>query len=101
MKAKLGELAVESYLARKDYNKTHKDRADARREHPCDEKGSNEIPCWDTGFPLEDWCENCQYVQKYYLAMHKALKRSNVAKQKLNGAIRRVLHPCPNEEKSD
>jgi len=88
---KIGELAIESFKARKEYEQARKDRAEARKEHPCDGEEEHD-ECWGHyRWPVESWCENCQYVQKYYLAMKEALNKSNSAKQKLTNAIKQAM----------
>ncbi len=88
----ISELAIKSYLARKEYLEARKARAEARKTHECDGVDEGD-PCWlhDRLWPIERWCPNCQFVQPYYLAIRATSIKSVAAKYKLNRAIKESL----------
>ena len=68
----------------------------ARRSHPCifETEHSEEHPCWVNPLTssltsqLMDWCENCKYVQPYWLSYRAAAKNAQRLRYQLTRRIR-------------
>ena len=82
----IGAAAMEYYIANIEHFNAKNQRATARHDHLCDaDPNSDETPCYyDTRLPFEQWCDNCKYVQPFYLQYIKAARKVAVSKNKLN-----------------
>jgi hypothetical protein len=101
----IGRIAFKYYQAEKERIKARIDRAKARDSHKClfvdrewgeDDTGDYAAFCYHRDgvfardkLPLEEWCENCRYVQEFHLAYRNAAERTRKAKYQMTRRIRR------------
>ena len=86
----IGRMAFTCYKADIERFNTKNQRRIARSDHECEgESYVSEIDevrplrCHLSNYPVEDWCDNCKYVQPYHEAYIEAAKTARVAKWKL------------------
>ncbi len=94
----IGILALNHYVAEVERFNARNARIQARKTHPCVlESEHHEPPCGINPEPSsisshrQDWCDNCRYVQPYYLAYQAAAKKSRIARLKLTILIKQKM----------
>ncbi len=94
----IGRLSMEYYIADCERFNARKQRAVTRREHLCkgehydaERDGVIPMPCHFSGQPVAEWCDNCLYVQPFYLVYMEAAKKARIAKYKLTCYCKKLL----------
>ena len=95
----IGKLTFTYYEAEYERVKARDARAIARRDHPCTNEGYDygedtvkPCPCHlDVHLKAEDWCDNCQFVQPYWITYREAAEKTRKAKYKLTRKIKSLI----------
>ena len=86
----IGRCAYDWYIADTERLNARSQRATARRSHLCKNErdvGYGHIEpclcCYDGSLKPQDWCDNCKYVQGFYLAYQEAAKKARMLRNRL------------------
>jgi hypothetical protein len=95
----IGKLTFEYYNAEYERVKTRDARSKARADHPCENETIGETgdpqpyPCHlDVRLSPDNWCDNCNFVQPYWLEYRKAAEKTRKAKYRLSRKIKSLIN---------
>jgi hypothetical protein len=94
----IGKLTFQYYEAEYERVKARIARSNARESHKCGgemfnyEGDSQSCPCHQQpDLKFEDWCDDCKFVQPYWLAYRQAAEKARKAKYILSRKIKSLL----------
>ena len=96
----IGKLTVDYYNAEYERVKARDARALARRDHPCTNDGYDSeygmdkpLPCHQfKSLNTEEWCDNCNFVQPYWITYRESAEKTRKAKYKLTRKIKSLIN---------